>query len=87
MDSTPLVFGLRKHFAYGFQHAKTLATHDEFYAVQTTAAEPLEETDQAGLVLFHTLSSVHNLTISVLIDCNSNPNSYIFKFPPQFRRR
>ena len=80
MDGTPLVFGLGRHFAYGFQHTKILVTNNKFHAIQTTDAEPLEETDPAGLVLLHALSSAKNLTVSILIDRYCHKNGYIFKF-------
>ena len=38
------------------QHSHALVANDELYAVQTASAEPLEETDPAGLVLFHSFS-------------------------------
>ena len=80
MDGTPLVFGLRKHFSHGLQHTRTLVANHQFHPIQATATQPLEETDPAGLVLLHTLNSAQNLAVSVLINSNSNPNSYIFKF-------
>ena len=54
VDGTPLVFGLRKHLSHGFQHTETLVANNKFHIVQTTATQPLEEADPAGLVLFHT---------------------------------
>ena len=55
VDGTSLVFGLRKHFSHSLQHTKTLVSNDEYHAVQTTATQPLEKADLAGLVL-HDLS-------------------------------
>ena len=81
MDGTPLVFGLRKHFAHGLQHAKALVANNEFHAIQATPTEPLKEADPAGLVLLHTLSGTQNLTVSILIDRDCHQNSHIFKFP------
>ena len=40
--------------------------------------EPLEEADPAGLILFHTLGSTQDLTVSVLINGNCNQNGHIF---------
>ena len=79
MNGTTLVLGLRKHFSHSLQHAKALVSNDEFHAVQTTATQPLEEADPAGLVLFHALSGTQNLTVSVLIDRNCYQNGYVFK--------
>ena len=55
VDRAPLVFGLRKYFSHGLQHTKALVANNESYAVQATATQPLEETDSAGLILFHAL--------------------------------
>ena len=57
VDGTPLVCGFGEHFPHGLQHTEAFVSHNEFHAIQTTAAEPLEETDPASLVLFHALSS------------------------------
>ena len=56
VDRTALIFGVWEHFSHSFQHTQALVSHDELYAIQTTATQPLEETDPTGLVLFHTLS-------------------------------
>lgn len=45
IDNTALVFGVRKHFSYCFQHTQALVTDDELHAIQTTAFELLEEAD------------------------------------------
>lgn len=79
MDGTPLVLGLEKHFVHGFQHTKTLVANNEFHPIQATAMQLLEATNPASLILFHTLCSTQNLTISILINCNSDQNGYIFK--------
>ena len=63
VNGTPLIFGLRKHFAYGFQHTKALVTNNEFHTTQATVMEPLKETDPADLVLSHALSGTPNLTV------------------------
>ena len=78
MNGTALVFGLWKHLSNRIQHPQTLVTNDEFYAVQAAATEPLKEVNPTGLVLFHTLSSTQNFTISVLIDGDCNQNGHIF---------
>ena len=78
MHCAALVFGVRKHLAHGLQHPYALVTNDELHAVQAASAEPLEETDPAGLVLFHALGSAQNLTKTVLIHGNRHQNSNIF---------
>lgn len=45
---------------------KHLFPHNEFYAIQTAVAQPLEKTDPADLVLFHTFCGTYDLPISVL---------------------
>ena len=57
MHRAALVFGVREHLARGLQHPHALVADDELYAVQAASAEPLEEADPAGLVLFHALGS------------------------------
>lgn len=52
VDSIPLVFGIRKHFGYNFQHAKTLGINNELHAIQTTDAEPLEKLTQLDSFCF-----------------------------------
>ena len=81
VDGTPLVFGLRKHFSNSLQHAKALVANNEIHAIQTTATQPLKETDPAGFVFFHALSSTKNLSVFVFIDRNRHQNSHIFKLP------
>ena len=44
-----------------------------------TATEPLKEADPAGFVLFHSLRSTKDFTISVLIYRNRYQNGHIFK--------
>lgn len=78
MNGTLPKFDLRKYFTYDFQHTKAPVTNHEFHAIQTISAQPLEETDPAGLLL-HALCSAKNLTLSVLIDHNCYQNSYILK--------
>ena len=79
MDSTPLVLGFREYFFYSLQHTKALVSNHQFDSIQTTAAEPMEEADPAGLVLFHPLGGTKNFTVSVLIHRNRYQNGYIFK--------
>ena len=67
VDSAALVFGLRKHFSRSFQHPLALVPNNEFYALQSSAFEPLKEIDPTDLVLFHTLCSAQNLAVSILI--------------------
>jgi len=57
MYRAALVFGVRKHLAHGLQHPHALVADDELHAVQAASTEPLEETDPAGLILFHALGS------------------------------
>ena len=57
MHRAALVFGVREHLAHGLQHPHALVADDEFHAVQSASAEPLEEADSTGLVLFHALGS------------------------------
>ena len=49
------------------QQMQALVANDELYAIQAAPAEPMEEADTAGLVLFHALGSAQNLTETVLI--------------------
>ena len=42
--------------AHGLQHSHALVADDELHTIQAASTEPLEETDPAGLVLFHPLS-------------------------------
>jgi len=72
MDGATLVFDIWKHFPNGLQYVHAFVSNDQFYAIQPTATEPLEETDPTGLVLLHALSGPQNLTVSVLIYCNRN---------------
>ena len=55
-----------------------LVADDELHAIQAASAEPLEEADPAGLVLFHAPGSAQNLTKTVLIHGNCHQNSNIF---------
>ena len=57
MHRAALVFGVREHLSHGLQHPHALVADDELYAIQAASAEPLEEIDSAGLVLFHALGS------------------------------
>ena len=70
MHRAALIFGVREHLAHGLQHPHALVPDDELYAVQAASAKSLKETDPAGLVLFHPLSSAQNLTETVLIHGN-----------------
>ena len=79
VNDTLLVFGLRKHFSYGLQHIKALVSNNEFYPIQATTTQPLEEVGPAGLVFFHFLGCTKNLPISVFVHRNSYQNRYIFK--------
>ena len=83
MNRTALVFGVRKHFSHGLQHSQTLVSNNKFKAVQSTTFEPLKEIHPTGPVLFHTLGSAQNLTVSVLIyrNCYQNCNIFIFSAP------
>ena len=76
---TPLVLGFGEYFSNSLQHTKTLVANNEFHSVQASAAEPLEEADPTGLVLFHALGGTKNLTGSVLIYRNRHQNGHIFK--------
>lgn len=78
MHRAALVFGVREHLAHGLQHSHALVVDDEFYAVQATSAESLEEADPAGLVLLHSLGSSQNLTKTILIYGDCHQNGYIF---------
>ena len=65
------------------QQMQALVANDELYAVQAASAEPLEEIDPAGLVLFHALCGAQNLTKTVLIygDRHQNRNIFILSAP------
>ena len=78
VDRAALVFGFWEYFSYGFQHTLAYVSHHKFYPIQASATQPLKETYPTGLVLFHPLSGVQNLTVSVFIHCNCNPNSHVF---------
>ena len=78
MHRAALVFGVREHLAHGLHHPHALVADDELHAVQTAAAEPLEEADPAGLGLLHVLDSSQNLTETILIHGDCHQNSYIF---------
>ena len=78
MHRAALVFGVREHLAHGLQHPHALVADDELHAVQAASTEPLEETDPAGLVLFHALCGAQNLTKTVLIYGDFHQNGYIF---------
>ena len=62
MHRAALVFGVREFLAHGLQHPHALVADNELHAVQAASAEPLEEADPTGLVLFHALSGTQNLT-------------------------
>ena len=79
MNGATLIFGFRKHFAYGLQHTKALVANYQFDTVQAAATQPLEEADPAGLVFFHALGCTKNFTVAILIHRNRNQNSHIFK--------
>ena len=57
MHRAALVFGVQEHLTHSLQHPHALVAHDELHAVQAAPTKPLEETDPAGLVLFHALGS------------------------------
>ena len=78
MNRAALVFGVGKHFSHGFQHSQALVPNNEFYAIQSTALEPLKEIHPTGLVLFHALGRAQDLTVSVLIHCDCHQNCNIF---------
>ena len=78
MNATPLVFGFRKYFVYVLQHTKILVSDYQLDPVYATTTQPLEESDQTGLIFLHVLGSAKNLEVSV-IDCNCHKNSHIFK--------
>ena len=56
---------------------------EELHAVQAAPAQPLQEADPAGLVLFHPLGSAQNLTKPVLIHgkCHQNGDIFVFSAP------
>ena len=87
VDDTALVFGLRKYFSHSFQHTKALVPNHQLDPVQATAAQPLKETDPAGLILFHSLGGTQNFTVSVLVYRNRHQYCHIFilsaPVPPQ----
>ena len=57
MHRAALVFGVREHLAHSLQHSLALVADDELHAIQAASAEPLEEADPTGLILFHALGS------------------------------
>lgn len=67
VHSTPLVLGLWEYFSHSFQHTKAFVSNHQFNPVQAAAAQPLEEADPAGLVLFHPLGGTKNLTVYSLL--------------------
>ena len=79
VDRTPLVLGFGEYFSHSLQHTKALVANHQFNSIQAAATQPLEETDPAGLVLFHALGSTKNLTISVFIHRDRHQNGHIFK--------
>ena len=79
VDDSSLVLGFGKHFSHCLQHTKALVPNDEFYSIQTAAAQPLEKVDPAGFVLLHALGSTQNLTVASVIHCNSHQKGHIFK--------
>ena len=83
MHGAALVFGIWEYFARGLQHPHALVADEELHAVQAAPAQPLEEADPAGLVLFHALGSAQNLTKTVLIygDRHQNCNIFILSAP------
>ena len=60
-------------------HTKALVSNHQLDPIQATAAEPLEEADPAGFVLFHAFGGAKNLTVSVPIHRDGHQNGYIFK--------
>ena len=80
MHGAALVFGIWEYFAHGLQHPHALVADEELHAVQSAPAQPLEEADPAGLVLFHPLGSAQNLAKPVLIHGNCRRNGDIFVF-------
>ena len=78
MNGAALVFGIREYFSHCFQHTQALISDNEFHAVQAAALEPLEEADPTGLVFFHALGSVQDLSVAVLIYCDCYQNGHIF---------
>ena len=60
-------------------HTKALVSNHQLDPIQATAAEPLEEADPAGFVLFHAFGGAKNLTVSVLIHRDRHQNGHIFK--------
>ena len=79
MYRTALKLGFREYFSHSLQHTKAFVTNHQFNPIQTTASQPLEETDPAGFVLLHALGSTKNLTVAVLIYRNRHQNGYILK--------
>ena len=79
MGGTALVLGFEKCFSHSLQHTKAFVSNHKFDSIQTTAAQPLEEFDPAGLVRFHTFGRPQNLTVSLFIHRNHHPNCHIFK--------
>ena len=79
VDSTALVLGFGEYFSHSLQHTKALVANHQFNSIQAAATQPLEETDPAGLVLFHALGGTQNFTVSVLIHRNRHQNGHIFK--------
>lgn len=78
MHRAALLLGVWEYLAHGLQHSHALVADDELHAVQTAAAEPLEEADPAGLDLLHSLGSSQNLTKTILIHGDCHQNGYIF---------
>ena len=74
VDGTSLVFVLGEHFTHSFQHTSHLSP-----TTNLASAKPRQEADPACLILFYTVGSPQNLTVAVLVYCNSYQNSHIFK--------
>ena len=64
-DVDEAVLDYWEYFSHSLQHTKALVSNHQFDSIQTTATEPLEEADPAGLVLFHAFGGTKNLTVPV----------------------
>ena len=59
--------------------ASSIVPNYQFDPIQATVTKPLEKADPTGLALLHSLDCAKNLTVSVLVHCNSCQDGHIFK--------
>lgn len=76
MHAAPLVFRFRKNLRYGVTHGLALVTNHQLDTFQSAVAQEEQKGFPAFLVFLHTFGRADDFAVTVLVDRNSNKDSY-----------